>query len=49
MMGQNHALAADCKRWMNKFLRLEKATKGTVPVEEEESPFDAPDFEPLSA
>lgn len=49
MMGQNHALAADCKRWMNKFLRLEKATKGTIPVEEEDSPFDAPDLEPLSA
>jgi hypothetical protein len=28
LMGQNHALAADAKRWMNKFKRLEKLNKG---------------------
>ena len=42
LMNQNHALAADCKRWMNKFMRLEKATKGQVPTPPvaEDYPFD---------
>ena len=33
LMGQNHALARDAKRWMNKFLRLERSMKG-LPVDE---------------
>jgi hypothetical protein len=30
MMGQNHALAKDARRWMNKFLRLERLHKGEL-------------------
>ncbi len=34
LQGQNHALAKDAKRWMNKFLRLEKLHKGEADASE---------------
>lgn len=36
LMGQNHALAKDAKRWMNKFLRLERLTKGELAASDPE-------------
>lgn len=53
LMGQNHALAKDCRRWMNKFLRLEKLHKGELTASEPE-PNDEdlgdlfPDLDPAS-
>jgi hypothetical protein len=49
LQGQNHALARDAKRWMNKALRLEKQIKGTPGARNEPSDDDLGDLfaEPL--
>jgi hypothetical protein len=53
LQGQNHALAKDARRWMNKFLRQEKLTKGeaaeTGPEPSDDELGDLFAEEPLSA